>query len=449
MPVQIPFPYFEIEANADGSPKDPAQITALLSGVKQNAITDLFVASHGWNNDPSEAHALYQELFTNVAAQAKTSAPDRRFGVAGIIWPSKRFDVADDAPNAASLGDGHARVARQIDTLADFLSAGHAGAGDKKELAHAKSLLPKLESSAAARKEFAQIILARLPKSVAEEGDHHIDASAGSQMIANDQLLQKLGTPPVKVATSGGGAASMPSGHAKSTSNFQGAAGLGDFLKGVVAGASNLLNYVTYYQMKDRAGKVGRGVVNTVLRRLQDEAPTVRVHLVGHSFGCRVVTAAVTGTATTPKNFVSSMTLLQGAFSHYSFSPSYDNSNKPGFYRNLVTDARVRGAVLITHTRADKAVGLAYAIASRLAGQMASAIGDSNDPFGGLGSNGAQKTVEARDGTMPKAGGKFDKPLANGTMTNLLADGLIHDHSDVRNPDAAYTVLSAAVAGAD
>jgi len=449
MPVQIPFPYFEIEANADGTAKDPSQISALLSGVKQNAITDLFVASHGWNNDAAEAHALYQELFTNVAAQAKTSAADRKFGVAGIIWPSKRFDVADDAPNAASLGDGHARVAKQIDTLADFLSAGHAGATDKKELAHAKSLLPKLESSAAARKEFAEIILARLPRSVAEEGDHHLDPSAGKQMIANDQLLQKLGTPPAKIATSGGGAASMPSGHTQTASNFQGTAGLGDFLKGVVAGASNLLNYVTYYQMKDRAGKVGRGVVNMVLRKLQDEAPNVRVHLVGHSFGCRVVTGAVTGDATTSRNFVSSMTLLQGAFSHYSFSPSYDKSNKPGFYRNLVTESRVKGPVLITHTRADKAVGLAYAIASRLAGQMASAVGDSNDPFGGLGSNGAQKTAEARDGTMPKVGGKFDKPLANGTMTNLLADGLIHDHSDVRSPNAAYTVLSGALTVAD
>ena len=139
-------------------------------------------------------------------------------------------------------------------------------------------------------------------------------------------------------------------------------------------------------------------------------------------------------------------TFVQGAFSHYSFSSTYDSSNKPGFYRNLVTDSRVKGPVLITHTRADKAVGLAYAVASRLAGQMASAIGDSSDPYGGLGSNGAQKTTEARDGTMPKAGGKFDKPLGNGTITNLLADGLIHDHSDVRNPNAAYTVLSGAMA---
>jgi len=175
----------------------------------------------------------------------------------------------------------------------------------------------------------------------------------------------------------------------------------------------------------------------------------VRIHLVGHSFGCRVVTAAVTGPTPAPNGFVNSMTLLQGAFSHYSFSAAFDDSKKPGFYRNLVTEHRVSGPIIITHTRADKAVGTAYAIASRAMRQIASAMGDKNDPFGGLGSNGAQKTAEARDISMPKAGAPFEQPLTKGSMTNLLADGLIASHSDVRNPNAAYAVLSAARAGAD
>jgi hypothetical protein len=50
---------------------------------------------------------------------------------------------------------------------------------------------------------------------------------------------------------------------------------------------------------------------------------------------------------------------------------------------------------------------------------------------------------------LPKAGAPFEKPLTKGSMTNLLADGLITSHSDVRNPNAAYAVLSAARAGAD
>jgi len=176
------------------------------------------------------------------------------------------------------------------------------------------------------------------------------------------------------------------------------------------------------------------------------DLPNVRIHLVGHSFGCRVVTAAATGQATKPNGFVDSMTLLQAAFSHYAFSGKFDDSNKPGFFRNLITESRVAGPILITHTRADKAVGLAYAIASRVAGQIAADMGDQNDPFGGLGSNGAQKTTEAKNANLPKAGTAFAAQPAKGSITNLLADGLISSHGDVRSPSAAHAVLSAACA---
>ena len=447
MPVQIPYPYFELEFDAKGKPTDAKQLPALIDGLRKNEITDLFIVSHGWNNDEKEAHALYQELFTNVKAQEKNvNAAGRSFAVAGVIWPSKQFDAAEDKPNAASLGAGHDRLVKQIDTLEAFLAAGPNAAKHKKDLEHAKTLIPKLEKDAAARREFSEIILARLPKSVGEEGGWHIDDKVGGDMVADDTLLKKLGNPPAKVASQGGGAASMGHKPAANATSFEGAAGIGDFFKGIIGGASNLLNYVTYYQMKDRAGIVGRTGVNQAIQKVRAELPNVRVHLVGHSFGCRVVTAAATGDAATPKGFISSMSLLQGAFSHYAFSPKYDDANKPGFYRNLITESRVSGPVVITHTRSDSAVGTAYAIASRTMNQIASAIGDKNDPYGGLGSNGAQKTAEALNAKLPKAGTPFDTPLANGTMTNLLSDGLITSHGDVRNPNAAYAVLSAACA---
>jgi hypothetical protein len=448
MPVTIPYPYFELGLDASGHPTDAGQLPALIAGLRAKATTDLFLISHGWNDDQQGAHELYQELFTNVKGQEQNvDVAGRSFAVAGVIWPSKTFDTAEDPPNAAAIGDGHARVARQIDTLEAFLASGAGAAKHRTDLNRAKTLIPKLELDAAARREFSQIVLARLPATVGQEGDRHISARVGGDMIANDTLLQQLGSPPPKVADHTGGAATMGHAPAGSGSSFQGAAGIGDFLHGVIAGASNLLNYVTYYQMKNRAGVVGRAGVNQALQQLRAELPNVRIHLVGHSFGCRVVTAAVTGDAHSSRGFADSMSLLQAAFSHYAFSGGYDDAKTPGFYRNLITESRVSGPVIITHTRADKAVGLAYAIASRAMHQIAAAMGDANDPYGGLGSNGAQKTAEAVDGTMPKAGMRFDRPLAKGTMTNLLADGLITSHSDVRNPNAAYSVLSASRVG--
>ena len=105
-------------------------------------MTDLFIISHGWNNDPKEAHALYQELFTNVKAQEQNvGTTGRTFAVAGVIWPSKKFDVADDKPNAASLGNGVSRLRNQVETLAAFLAEGSSGAKHKKELDRAKKLI--------------------------------------------------------------------------------------------------------------------------------------------------------------------------------------------------------------------------------------------------------------------------------------------------------------------
>ena len=445
MPVQIPYPYFELQFDGKGKPVDPNQLTALIDGLRQRQATDVFIVSHGWNNDPKEAHALYQELFTNVKGQeASVGVAGRTFAVAGVIWPSKKFDVADDKPNAASLGDGVARLRAQVDTLAAFLADG--GATHKKDLDKAKELIPKLEKSADARREFSEILVALIPKTAGEERDRTLTVKVAEGMIAEDKLLSQLGSPPPKIVTGGGGGGATSVGHKPPTTahTFEGAAGLGDFLKGITAGASNLLNGVTYYQMKERAGTVGRAGVNEAVNRIRADLPNVRIHLVGHSFGCRVVTAAATGPAAKPNGFIDSMTLLQGAFSHFAFSGKFDDSSKPGFYRNLITESRVSGPILITHTRADKAVGLAYAIASRVAGQIAADMGDRNDPFGGLGSNGAQKTAEAKEGNLPKAGTPFAPPLAKGTVTNLLADGLISNHSDVRNPHAAHAVLTAA-----
>jgi len=49
----------------------------------------------------------------------------------------------------------------------------------------------------------------------------------------------------------------------------------------------------------------------------------------------------------------------------------------------------VAGPILITHTANDKAVGIAYALASRISGQTGAALGDATDVFGGIGRNGA------------------------------------------------------------
>ena len=160
-----------------------------------------------------------------------------------------------------------------------------------------------------------------------------------------------------------------------------GAAGIGSFLDSFKTAALNILNYTTYYEMKTRAGKVGNNGAAPLIDNLA--AKVDRIHLIGHSFGGRLVTAAAKESTT---NKLASLTLLQAAFSHNGFSKILK-----GFFRSVVEAKRVSGPILITNTKNDKAVGLAYPIASRINNDTTMAIGDENDKFGGIGRNGAQK----------------------------------------------------------
>src|SRR5690606_27506081 len=104
---------------------------------------------------------------------------------------------------------------------------------------------------------------------------------------------------------------------------------------------------------------------------------------------------------------VDSLSLLQAAFSHYAFAERYNNGSLDGSFRSVITSRLVKGPFIITHTRNDRAVALAYAIASRLARQVGESVGDRNDIYGGLGGNGALDTG-ATDGALLEYGGKYD-----------------------------------------
>ena len=162
-----------------------------------------------------------------------------------------------------------------------------------------------------------------------------------------------------------------------------GAAGFFDVLSGAANAVTSLLNHTTYFEMKKRAGTVGKNGVAPLIDQLAAGEKLKKIHLVGHSFGCRVVSATAANSTT---HKLRSLSLLQAAFSHYGFSKV-----RGGFFRSVIDGQRVSGPTLITHTKNDRAVGLAYPAASRINGDKASAFGDANDDFGGMGSNGAQK----------------------------------------------------------
>lgn len=427
------YPYQELEFAKDGSPVHPAQADAVRQLADQ--VTDVVVISHGWNNDMDEARVLYRNLFASIDAVRQTrgvSLGDRSIGVVGVLWPSKRFADAELIPGgAAGIGNADPTLPGDLRAMAGAFDAPDA----EKALDRAAKLADRLEGSPKAQREYADLLRSLVSADASEPADapDALFALDGADLM--DRLQAAMLTLSLGAVPAAGGGAMGVGGAGVAGGGSGGAAGLGSALSHAWSKGRSLLNFITYYEMKARAGRIGSGSVAPVLHAQVSGRATV--HLVGHSFGARLVTAAADGVPGAKS--VGSLSLLQAAFSHNAFAKEWE-PGRPGGFRRMVDQHRVSGSTIITHTRNDKAVGIAYAIASSIADQAASGLGDADSPFGGLGSNGAQHTPEADSGQALQDVGA-DYQFAGGRIHNLLSDRYVSGHGDVSNTRVANAVL--------
>jgi hypothetical protein len=423
------FPFFPVAFNRAGQPVDPGEIDAIRAAISSGAVSDLIVISHGWNNDLQEAHDLYGAFFGTarqlISSGALTPEADRRFAILGVFWPSKRFAERELIPGgAAGLGGaGTAALRAELEALEGVFDAPEAS----RTLAALAELLPRLEDSEQACAEFVALARTLVPAAAAEANDE-ADGAALFLALPPWEVFSRFQQPL--------GAPEWPGAEP------QGAAGLGGVFGGIGAAARQVLNLTTYYQMKHRAGVVGAVGLNPLLRALQALDGGHRQHLIGHSFGARLVTACVAGgvdgeSAVLP---VASLVLLQAAFSHHGLAERWDG-RRDGVFRRVMSEGALQGPCVITHTANDRAVGLAYPLASLLAGQVAAGLGDADDPHGGMGRNGAQHTPEAVQGMLQRVGASYG--FQRGRVHNLLADAHIQDHNDISGDAVAYATFQA------
>jgi predicted alpha/beta hydrolase family esterase len=440
-----------------GTSVDRAQVDAVralgTSGLADR-VTDLVVVAHGWNNDDDEALTLYTNLAASMAAVLTTNEAigsalsGRRLGLVGVLWPSKRFADAELIPGGAAVLGGQAeQLTARIDELRGAFDAPDADA----RLDAAAALIPELEDSPTALEAFIEQVRGLVPDSAfgPETEDH--DAADLFRDLTPDTIASRLADPALgdpqledallgEVAVQGTeGGAGPDGGVVLATEGPRAAADLGSAaLLGLPPSPLDVgrrwLNLTTYYQMKQRAGLVGaRGLAPSLSTAV---SPGQRLHLAGHSFGARLVTAA----AARLQHPVASICLLQAAFSHYAFARDWEPA-RDGAFRGVLSQGRLVGPMIVTHTRNDHAVGVAYALASRLARQVASAIGDARSRYGGLGSNGAQRTPEAYQETLHESSHRYN--FAGGKVYNLLADHYIANHGDVTGQAVANAALAA------
>ena len=311
------FPYFEVEFNKDGTVHDQNQTKALMDFLGQGSVSDLFVISHGWNNDMADARDLYSRFFECMRAVINLGTvggiSTRNFAVLAVLWPSKKFAEQNLIPSGAASGGSpitNNLLKQELKGMKGLFDGKDADAALDKAI----QLVAKLEDSPKAQAEFADLLRSILPKPAPD----NTDASGDFFKLPGDEIIKRLSKPvPIMQLqpAAGHGGTAMATGGAGSTGG--GAAEIGQFFTGIKSGALNLLNLTTYYQMKERAGLVGSKGVNSLLKTILAQPIKVKLHLIGHSFGGRLVTAATAGPDGQTPVTVDTLALLQTAFSHY------------------------------------------------------------------------------------------------------------------------------------
>ena len=203
-----------------------------------------------------------------------------------------------------------------------------------------------------------------------------------------------------------------------------------------------ILNLFAYNEMKIRAGVVGGGLASHVLNPML--ADRKRVHLVGHSFGGRLMTAA---TAAADGGKISNLTLLEGAFSHNALSvdrvgPIY------GAFRSVIDNAKVAGRIAVAHSDHDAAVWIAYPLASRVfrdsyslslaASSHGQVLGGPTDRYGAIGANGPQNL----NGVNRLIFTGTSLPELNPGVHALDCTSFVASHLDVWKQGSAYIVAA-------
>ena len=386
-----PSPFLWLEFDKNGA-IDPATTTSLAALLNQPGVTDLVVMSHGWKNTKDDARKLYGTLWANACKKLAVGKASR-IVVAGVVWPAKAYRTDFDEQTLVTPGGGGTLAANG--TAADPEDLDDKAFGkvlkDFKDLFGQDGAATAKKARAAAKKlnETTSFFLVK-------NGNEALGSSGTDSELKAD-------SEPIALATEDATSAKMLMEALVTAPTFNlensvgKAQGLGDVVSGLVSGpkaaVARFLNQLTYFEMKKRAGIVGEALTKTVLSKLVLQQP-IRLHLVGHSFGARLVAAAANGLAPIPKLEFFSLTLLQGAFSHNGFAGEI----KPGLagaFPKVV--GKPTGPICITHTHNDLACTLAYALASRLSRDIAKSIGDANDEFGAMGANGPQhlKTGQA------------------------------------------------------
>ncbi|MBW7901794.1 MAG: hypothetical protein H3C26_09970 [Rhodocyclaceae bacterium] len=306
-----------------GGNTSPDTPQVLLDRLAATPDSPVIVFSHGWNNNDKYATERYAKFLANLQTHFSTHGGSARPPIfVGLRWPSMWFPF-DKAPAAAGMANAEAVGLAQL----------------KEELAE--------ELLEADRRRFRA--LADLPRLSESEVGELADLFGPS--------LQSLGAADIEGAEASGIdrkslLATLQALQADRDSPADGGAVRG---KDWYVDTLFPLRVLSVFVMKNRAGMVGRQGVSRLVRDIlrKSRGP---LHLIGHSYGAKVVLAAVAAQSLPRK--VDSLLLLQPAISYLCFAEKVPERGLPGAYR--IALSRTAGSVAATFSRWDSSLHWFY-----------------------------------------------------------------------------------------
>lgn len=216
---------------------------------------------------------------------------------------------------------------------------------------------------------------------------------------------------------------------------------------------TKLVRLSSYKQMKFRARTIGEGGMHNFVSALQS-AFNGPIHLMGHSFGCVVVSSICNGPSL--RRPIDSLALVQGAVSLWCYSPRVLTSiGEKGYFHRIITERRVRGPIITTRSEHDTAVRTMYPNA--LSGNSVPFAADNEESeedyprIGAVGMYGLRGVPGAVDLPMLPAGARYN--FENGRVYNLQASEFICNksglfegaHSDIAGQEVANAIRQASL----
>jgi hypothetical protein len=408
-------PLYLVQFDKEGALSSSASRAELVDAVKNGLYRDVYVFAHGWNNGFDDSLTLFKNFFEGFIT-ARPADTSWKPVFVGVQWPSIVIEFPWEKGPKLAASDPDAAFQRQA--VAD-IAAGLSAAQAKRfaELAARASL------DEAEQREIVQLTHAALRSdSFTELGE---DAPSEAELLTAWRAMQAADRAEEAPTF---GFAGQPVATPQS-------AGLLSKLD-----PRNLVRTATVYTMKDRAGIIGSIAVRPLIEEFTANGASVR--LIGHSYGARVMLAALS-TATLPIK-VRSALLLQPAVNQFCLADAghVPKTTKAGGFHAALDQLRV--PLYSTFSAKDFPLHDTFHLAlrrSRDLGEVEIAAGAPPSIYCALGGygpqglNGGVATLQIQDS------GKYEFPASSKVVALDGTHGRINGHGDVANRYTCWALV--------